>query len=151
MVLLYENSPVVFLGILIKILGALEKGEKHMEEIKLTYHEGEDGLLYPDLKFPDKEKVSLARAGKYGRMAAKYLKEAEPTRYRALYRFGMLAEKMEKVNEEAQELLEKLMNQYLEKHKPQNPNDTMEMWKLREQAKMTAEEVVLHQIVYQYH
>ncbi len=28
------------------------------------------------------------------------------------------------------------------KHKPQNPSSTMEMWKLREQAKMQAEEVV---------
>ena len=122
-----------------------------MEEIKLTYHEGEDGLLYPDLKFPEESKVSLKKAGKYGRMAGKYLKETEPTRYRALYRFGTLAEKMEKVNEEAYELLDRLMNQYLKEHKAKNPNDTMEMVKLREQAKMTAEEVVLHQIVYQYH
>ena len=122
-----------------------------MEEIRLTYHEREDGLLYPNLKFPDREKVSLSKAGKYGRMAAKYLKESEPTRYRALYRFGLLAEKMEQVNEEAYELLDRLTEQYLEKHKPEDPNDTMEMWKLREQAKMTAEEVVLHQVVYRYH
>ena len=30
--------------------------------------------------------------------------------------------------------------QYLAKHKPQNPSSTMEMWKIREQAKMQAEE-----------
>ena len=32
-------------------------------------------------------------------------------------------------------------------HLPQNPTSTMEMWKIREQAKMQAEEVVLNQIV----
>ena len=32
-----------------------------------------------------------------------------------------------------------------------NPGYTMEMWKLREQAKMVAEETVLMDIVYQYH
>lgn len=41
--------------------------------------------------------------------------------------------------------------QYLAKHKPQNPTSTMEMWKIREQAKMQAEEVVLNQIVMRFH
>ena len=40
--------------------------------------------------------------------------------------------------------------QYLAKHKPQNPTSTMEMWKIREQAKMQAEEVVLNQIAVSY-
>jgi hypothetical protein len=43
------------------------------------------------------------------------------------------------------------VNQYLAKHKPQNSASTVEMWKLREQAKQMAEEVVLSDIVRQYH
>ena len=43
-----------------------------------------------------------------------------------------------------------LYTSYLAKHKPQNPSSTMEMWKIREQAKMQAEEVVLHQIAVSY-
>ena len=52
---------------------------------------------------------------------------------------------------EANQLYDRLEMQYLEKHKPQNPSSTMEMWKIREQAKMQAEEVVLNQIVMRFH
>ena len=95
--------------------------------------------------------MELHKLGKYGRMAMKYLEEMEPQRYKTLFRFGKLAEKMQEVEEEANSLLEMLMEQYLAKHKPQNPSSTMEMWKLREQAKMQAEEVVLSQIVMRVH
>ena len=80
--------------------------------------------------------MELQKLGKYGRMAMKYLEEMEPQRYKTLFRFGKLAEKMQEVEEEANNLLEMLMEQYLAKHKPHNPSSTMEMWKLRKQAKM---------------
>ena len=90
-------------------------------------------------------------AGRYGRMAMKYLLENEPARYKTLMRFGKMYEKMSAVEEEANQLYDQLEEQYLMKHKPQNPSSTMEMWKIREQAKMQAEEVVLHQIVMKFH
>ena len=55
------------------------------------------------------------------------------------------------MEEEANRMMEQLQNQYLIKNKPQNPSSTMEMWKLREQAKMMAEEIVLAEIVLKYH
>ena len=55
------------------------------------------------------------------------------------------------VRQEVNQLYDQLEEQYLMKHKPQNPSSTMEMWKIREQAKMQAEEVVLHQIVMKFH
>lgn len=64
---------------------------------------------------------------------------------------GTLNTKAFEVNEEAYEMLEGIMNQYLVKHKPHNSASTMEMWRLREQAKRMAEEVVLNDIVRQYH
>ncbi|HKM03049.1 MAG TPA: TnpV protein [Lachnospiraceae bacterium] len=97
------------------------------------------------------QEKNLMNLGKYGRMAMNYLKENERSRFNSLYRFGKLAEKMNQVDEEANELLDQLMESYLEKHKPQNPSSTMEMWKIREQAKMQAEEVVLHQVVMHFH
>ena len=53
--------------------------------------------------------------------------------------------------EEAYEMLDTIMNKYLTSHKPKDSNSTMEMWKLREQAKQLAEEVIYGEIVYQYH
>ena len=115
----------------------------------MTYREV-DGLLYPELTMPD-ETEDLTKLGRYGRMAMKYLLENEPARYKTLMRFGKMYEKMSEVEEEANQLYDQLEEQYLMKHKPQNPSSTMEMWKIREQAKMQAEEVVLHQIVMKFH
>ena len=109
-----------------------------------------DGLLYPVLEIPD-ETENLARLGKYGRQAMKYLEENEPARYKNLLRTGRMTEKMLEVEEEANQMMEQLQKQYLKKNKPQNPSSTMEMWKLREQAKMMAEEIVLAEIVLKYH
>lgn len=55
------------------------------------------------------------------------------------------------MNEEAYELLDQMMKNYLEKHPAQNPGSTMEMWKLREQAKRMAEEFIFQDIVYKFH
>ena len=118
--------------------------------VEMTYHEV-DGLLYPDIEMPVEQDKELLQLGKYGRMALQYLKDNEPMRYRTLYRFGMLAEKMREVDEEAWNLMEMLQNQYLSKNKTKNPSSTMEMWKIREQARMQAEEIVLHQIVMKFH
>lgn len=43
------------------------------------------------------------------------------------------------INEQAYEMLDVIMNQYMNNHKPDNPDSTIEMWKLREQAKMQAD------------
>ena len=65
--------------------------------------------------------------------------------------YRAVKQKAAEINEEANEMLERIMQQYLQKHKPENPDSTMEMWQLREQAKTTAEEVVFRDIVYCYH
>ena len=61
---LYVTYPVVFLKSLITKLGGLKtKGELQMEEKKLTYHEGADGMMYPNLEMPQ-EKVSMTQVGR---------------------------------------------------------------------------------------
>ena len=107
-------------------------------------------LLYLVLQMPD-EMESLTQIGKYGLLAMNYLKENEEARYKSLLRFGRMTEKMKEVDEEANQMLDQLMTQYLKSHRPVNPSSTMEMWELREQAKMLAEEIVLTEIVYRYH
>ena len=70
-----------------------------MAEMTLSYTEV-DGLLYPNIQMPREQSVELQKLGKYGRMAMKYLEEMEPQRYKTLFRFGKLAEKMQEVEEE---------------------------------------------------
>lgn len=119
-----------------------------MEALNLEYHEGLDGMLYPNIQMAEPSEITL---GKYGIMAMEYLKENHYERYRTMVRFGILKEKMKEVEEEANRLQDRLMEDYLKKHKPQDTSSTMEMWKIREQGMRMAEEIVLHQIVYRYH
>ncbi|MCM1497889.1 MAG: TnpV protein [Clostridium sp.] len=107
-------------------------------------------MLYPDLTLPE-GKISMTNLGRFAIKAAEYLRENHRERYMMLMRFGKLGEKMQEVEEEANRMLEILEMDYLKKNKPENPNSTMELWSLREQAKMQAEEIVLTEIVMKFH
>ena len=122
------------------------------EQMGGTYTEI-DGILYPNIHIDEEQTETMQDvfAGKYGDLWIKYMKENQSDRYYHLVRLGQLKQKAAEINEEANELLDRIMQQYLQKHKPENPDSTMEMWQLREQAKAMAEEVVLQDIVYCYH
>ena len=122
------------------------------EQMGGTYTE-KDGILYPNILIDEEQTETMQDvfAGKYGDLWKKYMKENRPERYYHLVRTGQLKQKAAEINEKAKEMLDRIMWQYLQKHKPENPDSTMEMWQLREQAKAMAEEVVLHDIVYCYH
>ena len=82
------------------------------------------------------------------------MKENHPDRYRHHIRMGQLqmkAKEVNEVNEEAYEMMDGIVEKYLVKHKSKDAHSTMEMWKLREQAKQLAEEVIYGEIVYKYH
>ena len=121
-----------------------------MEETMLTYHEGADGMLYPDLELPVEE-VSMAELGRFALRAAEYLRENHKDRYKTLVRLGMLGVTMQEVEAEAYSMMELLETDYLKKNPPRDPQSTMEMWQLRNQARMQAEETVMSQIVMKFH
>ena len=115
-----------------------------------------DGILYPNIGMDDKKSdVDLAIAttdiGKYGHLWISYMKENHSDRYRHHIRLDQLLIKAKEVNEETYEMLDRIVEKYLVKHKPKDAHSTMEMWKIREQAKQLAEEVIYGEIVYKYH
>lgn len=116
------------------------------EEMGVAYEE-RDGLLYPVVSM-ETESVNV---GKYGLLWMEYMKENAPDRYKSLIRFGGLHQKAFEVNEEAYDMPESIGEKYLAKHKPVNPASTMELWQLREQARIVAEEEVLSAIVCHYY
>ena len=116
--------------------------------IELSYTMAEDGMLYPNISF---ETENLAELGKYGLMAMDYLKDNYNERYRSLERTGRLVQVLKLVNEEAHQMVDRMMEKYLQTHMPSDPASTMEMWKIREQGLMQAEEIVVHEIVNIYH
>ena len=124
------------------------KEEKTLFETIGIQYEEKDGLLYPIFEEAATENLHV---GKYGDLWMEYMKVNHPDRNYHLLRFGKLMKKAEEVNEEAYEMLDSIVSKYLEKHPPIDPNSTMEMWQIREQAKMMAEEIIFHDIVNQFH
>ena len=118
------------------------------EKLGIPYEE-RDGIFYPVL-VAGTEKADID-AGKYGRMWIKYMKDEYPVRYRSLVRFAELEERAAEVNETAYELLDDIENAWLKKHKANNPDSFTEQLKLRTQARMMAEEIVLSDVVMQFH
>lgn len=117
------------------------------EQMGGTYTEI-DGIFYPDVTLDDEMAVQNSFCGKYGDMWKKHMHDNRNADYRHYLFTGKLNEKAKEINEQAYEMLEVIMNQYMNNHKPDNPESTIEMWKLREQAKMQAEEVILHDIIF---
>lgn len=118
------------------------------EQMGGTYT-GKDGLYYPNLSVGQMQEQ--IKVGKYGLLWISYMKENHPDRYRHHIRMGQLQSKAAEVNEEAYQMLDTITNQYLMKHKLVNRASTMEMWKLREQAKQTAEEEVYETVIYRFY
>ena len=118
------------------------------EKLGVRYRE-EGGILYPLISVEIKEEN--ADIGKYGRLWMKYIQSEYPQRYRSLVRFDELHSKAIEVNEVAYELLEDIENEWLMKHKPKDKNSFMEIYRLRTQARLVAEEVVLHDVVNCFH
>ena len=135
----------------------MSREESLFEAMGGTYR-SVDGILYPNISFLQERMIletddegKCLDIGKYGLIWISFMKEIHPDRYRHHIRMGQLCIKAQEVNEEAYAILDTIMNQYLAKHKPKDSNSTLEMWKIREQAKMHAEEVIYGEIVYQYH
>ena len=117
------------------------------ERLDVQYEE-RDGIFYPLLSTEKSENVDV---GKYGHLWMNYIKEEFPIRYNSLLRFGNLEERAAEVNEVAYELLTDIEAELMEQHKPKNRNSFVEMYAIRSQVRAVAEEVVLHDVVRQFH
>ncbi len=117
------------------------------EQIGGTYTEV-DGIFYPNLEEKPEKNVVV---GKYGTIWMRFIEEKYPMRYLELHMDEELRVKAAEVNEEAMGVLDTMVQAYLKKHKPKNPDSTMEMWKLREQTRAIAEEFILEDIVCRFH
>ena len=117
------------------------------EQMGGTYTEI-DGIFYPNLVVKPEKNVMV---GKYGTIWMSYVKENYLMRYVELSSGGELRQKAAEVNEEAMDRMDTMVQAYLKKNKPKNSNSTMELWQLREQARASAEEFILEDIVCKFH
>ena len=122
--------------------------EKHiMGENGLSYTLEEDGLYYPDLYLPEGTEYPI---GKYGILRKSYLKEHRKGLYLELILAGKLNEHLHQVDEECNQMMDRLVEQMKEKQgvtgelKMQNQ---MEWVGKMNNIRACAEEIVVKEIV----
>ena len=91
---------------------------------------------------------SISQSGNGAGQGPTHVGEA---RYKRLLRFGRLAEKMREVEAEANQRQDLLISAYLQANPPSDRNSTMQMWQIRQQAQIQAEEIVIQEVINQYH
>lgn len=123
--------------------------EKSLFDSMGVQYEEREGLFYPIIA--EAEIKEAIHVGKYGHLWISFMKENHPDRYRHLFRFEKLMAKAAEVDEEAYQLMDSMTEKYLKSHPPKDSSSTMEMWRLREEAKRIAEEIIFQDIVNQFH
>ena len=117
------------------------------EKMGVTYTLGADGIYYPNLVSTDEE----PHYGKYGMMRKTYLKEHRPAMYSLYILEDRLVEHLNLVDDEAQERIDVLMRQMMEKQgitEEMKAHDQMEWVRAVNNIRNAAEEIVHNEIIY---
>lgn len=122
----------------------IKEAETVLVENRIEYYE-EDGIYYPKILFETEESEKI-QLGRWGREWISFLKSEDSYQYSKLRRESKLKLMAYEVEMEANEMLERLEAEYNEKHRDEC-NGFMENWRIREQGRMMAEEIVRHQII----
>ena len=117
------------------------------EKMGGTYTLGADGIYYPNLVSTDEE----PHYGKYGMMRKTYLKEYRPAMYSLYMLEDRLVEHLNLVDDEAQERMEVLVHQMMERQgitEEMKARDQMEWVRAVNGIRNMAEEIVLKELIY---
>ena len=117
------------------------------EKMGGTYTLGAVGIYYPNLVSTDEE----PHYGKYGMMRKTYLKEHRPAMYSLYILEDRLVEHLNLVDDEAQERIDVLMRQMMEKQgitEEMKAHDQMEWVRAVNNIRNAAEEIVHNEIIY---
>ena len=117
------------------------------EKMGGTYTLGADGIYYPNLISTDKE----PHYGKYGMMRKTYLKEHRLATYSLYMLEDRLTEHLNAVDDEAQERMEILVRQMMERQgitEELKARDQMEWVRAVNGIRNMAEEIMLKELVY---
>jgi polyhydroxyalkanoate synthesis regulator phasin len=123
--------------------------EKHiMGENGISYTLGEDGLYYPDLYLPEETEYPI---GKYGMLRKTYLKEHRKGLYLELVLAGKLNEHLHLIDEECNQMMDRLVEQMKEKQgvtEELKMQDQMAWVGRMNNILMATEEVIILSMVY---
>ena len=116
--------------------------------MELTYHEGPDGILYPDLKLKEQEDYEL---GKYGKLRRMYLKDIKRTEFQLLLMKDELWEHLVDVDKRGYELEDRIVAQLAAQNgvtESLKARDQMEWVRKMNSILQSAQEIVMNELVY---
>lgn len=117
---------------------------------KLEYRKGEDGMLYPNLRISENREHDRRPAGMFGTRWKDYMQSKHSQRLSELIALGQINEMMDKVDTEAEEKKEALIQQLLEVQPMPETEDTLERAGHMEMITRQAEEIVLQEVAYRF-
>ena len=118
-----------------------------MEPIELTYHEGLDGMMYPDLK-PSPQ--TQYRIGKYGNLHLAYLKAHRPGTYTSLLTQFRLNEYLHEIDLQAKEMVKAITDRLASERgvgEALKAQDGMRWVQEMNNCRATAEDEVLRELI----
>ncbi len=122
------------------------KGANYMKKeplVNLTYTEGADGLLYPNLAISENEPTETV--GKFGTMWKEYMMEHHPQRMSELIISGQINQKILQVDEEMEKRKENLIQKLLEAQPLPQTEDTLAREAHLNMIYKTAEELLIQE------
>lgn len=117
--------------------------------MELTYHEGTDGLLYPDLKMKEQEDYEL---GKYGNLRWNYLRTQKRALFQILLMKDELWEHLVDVDKRGLAMEEQIVAQMAHQNgvdEQMKAKHQMEWVQKMNSFTQSAQEVVLNNLIYQ--
>ena len=117
------------------------------ERLGVTYTQGEDGLLYPNLVLSDPE----PHYGKFGHLRKHFLKEHCPALYSQLSLSGKLVAHLNEVDDACTEMVENIVSQLAQADgvtEALKAENQMEWVRRMSNIQNRAEETALHDLIY---
>ncbi len=115
--------------------------------MNLSYREGADGMMYPELQISGNPETDKMPVGRYGKLWKEYMMENHPHRLSELVAQGKINETILKVDEEAEKRKEALIQEFLAVQPMPDTEDTMERAGHMNSLTKQAEEIVLNELV----
>ena len=116
--------------------------------MKLTYHEGPDGMMYPDLKVPEQTHFPI---GKYGNLHCAFIKAHRPGFYTSLKTQFQLNEYLHEIDLQAKEMVRAITDRLARERgvsEALKAQDGLRWAQEMNNCKAAAEEIVLKEVIY---
>lgn len=115
--------------------------------MNFTYRQGEDGMLYPEIKISENLQTDRIPVGRFGSRWKAYMMEEYPHRLSELVAQGRVNEVILQVDQEAEQRKEALIQELLAVRPMPETEDTMERAGHMNMITKEAEETVMDEVV----